>query len=68
MAICKDCIHNSVCKYEENRNECKQYLPSTSIEMYKLLVEDLQHDIRNLQDKNDSLENLLQVELDNKEK
>lgn len=39
MSICKDCLHNEVCKYGENRSngmyctgeKCKQYKPTTDV-------------------------------------
>lgn len=39
MSICKDCLHNEVCKYGENRSngmyctgeKCKQYKPTADV-------------------------------------
>ena len=39
MSICKDCLHNQVCKYGENRSngmyctgeKCKQYKPTADV-------------------------------------
>lgn len=39
MSICRDCLHNEVCKYGENRSngmyctgeKCKQYKPTADV-------------------------------------
>ena len=50
MAICKDCIHNEVCKYGENRSngmycteeKCKQYQSAADVveqSVFKMMLE-----------------------------
>lgn len=50
MPICKDCIHNEVCKYGENRSngmyctgeKCKQYQSTADVvkqDVFKMMVE-----------------------------